>query len=290
MAAQFIVQQGLRWFVGNCESIRVWGDKWLLSTSTYKVVSSKLFLHEDTRVSEVIDSKLASWKGGALDAMFLPYEAKLIKSIPISLQLPKDKLIWALSSNSVFSVHSAYKLAMDQARAERSGTSSDNGRIRKFWRHLWRLEVPHKVRHFSWRAVKGILPTKVNLLRCGVIHDDRCNECNVEAESEGHLLWSCHRAQDVWQNSKLYFNFELHRIWSFQDLMWMLLMSDNPNEDSAKVVVMIAWAIWHNWNEVRHGGRKKNGMELAHSAKQYLQEFNEANVSSPKLNRNHVVA
>ena len=67
-------------------------------------------------------------------------------------------------------------------------------------------------------------------------------------------------------------------------------MSDNPNEDSAKVEVMIAWAIWHNWNEVRHRGRKKNGMELAHSAKQYLQEFNEANLSSPKLDRTHVVA
>lgn len=96
------------------------------------MVSPKPFLHEDTRVSEVIDPELASWKDGALDAVFLPYEAKLIKSVPISLQLPKDKLIWALSSNGVFSVRSAYRLAMDQARAKRSGTSSDNGRIRKF--------------------------------------------------------------------------------------------------------------------------------------------------------------
>ena len=70
------------------------------------------------------------------------------------------------------------------------------------------MEIPHKVRHFSWRAVKGILPTKVNLEKRGVIHDDQCDECNEETESEGHLLWSCHRAQEVWQNSKLHFNFE----------------------------------------------------------------------------------
>lgn len=69
----------------------------------------------------------------------------------------------------------------------------------------------------------------------------------------------------MWQNSKLLFNFELHRIRSFQDLMWLLLMSDNPDEDSAKVVVMIAWAIWHNRNKVRHGGRKKSGKELISS-------------------------
>ena len=123
-----------------------------------------------------------------LTTSLLPHEAELIKSIPISLQLPEDKLIWALTSNGVFSVCSAYRLAMDQARAERSGSSSDNGRIRKFWRQLWSLEIPHKVRHFAWRAVKGILPTKVNLVKRGVIHDDRCDECNEDAESVGHLL------------------------------------------------------------------------------------------------------
>ena len=85
MAAQAIVQQGLRWSVGNGESIQVWGDRWLPSTSTHKVVSPKLFLHEDTRVSEFIDPHVADWKGEALDAVFLPHEVELIKSIPISL-------------------------------------------------------------------------------------------------------------------------------------------------------------------------------------------------------------
>ena len=85
MAAQSIVQQGLRWLVGNGESIQVLGDRWLPSSSTHKVISPKLFLQEDTRVNEFIDPDVAGWKGGALDAVFLPYEAELIKSIPISL-------------------------------------------------------------------------------------------------------------------------------------------------------------------------------------------------------------
>ena len=149
MAAQSIVQQGLRWSVGNGESIRVWGDRWLPSTSTHKVVSLKLFLHEDTRVSEFIDLDVAGWKGGALDAVFLPHEAELIKSIPISLQLPEDKLIWALTSNGVFSVRSAYRLVMDQARVEQSGSSSNNGKIRNFggncgaWKSLIKSVILH---------------------------------------------------------------------------------------------------------------------------------------------------
>ncbi|KAL0007418.1 hypothetical protein SO802_008920 [Lithocarpus litseifolius] len=42
-------------------------------------------------------------------------------------------------------------------------------------------------------------------------------------------------------------------------------------------------------NEVKHGDRKKSGLELVQSAKQYLQGFNEANVSLPKLARTQVV-
>lgn len=94
----------------------------------------------------------------------------------------------------------------------------------------------------------------------------------------------------MWWNSKLHFNFELSKIRSFQDLMWLLLTLDNPNVDLAKVVVMTAWAIWHNWNEVRHGGKKKTGSDLVHLAKQYLLEFNEANVTLPKLVRTQVEA
>ena len=80
----------------------------------------------------------------------------------------------------------------------------------------------------------------MNLVKRGVIHDDRCDECNEEVESKGHLFWSCRRAQEVWQNSKLHFSLKQHRIQSFQGMMWLLLMSKNPDEDSAKAVVMIA--------------------------------------------------
>ena len=34
-----------------------------------------------------------------IDAVFLPHEADLIKSIPLSIQLLEDKLVWAANSN-----------------------------------------------------------------------------------------------------------------------------------------------------------------------------------------------
>ena len=93
MAAQYLVQQGTRWSVGNGNSIHVWGDKLLPTSSTYKVVSPRQILHANTRVSELISQDSGAWKHQVLDVIFLPHEAELIKSIPLSVQLPEDKLI-----------------------------------------------------------------------------------------------------------------------------------------------------------------------------------------------------
>ena len=117
-------------------------------SSTYKVVSPNIFLHADTRVSELIDSVSASWKSSVIDALFLSHEAKTIKSIPLSSRLLNDKLIWAMSSNDQFSVCSAYSLAVSLSQATDRGARSDTSLVRRFWKQVWSLPVTHKTRHF----------------------------------------------------------------------------------------------------------------------------------------------
>ena len=75
--------------------------------------------------------------------------------------------------------------------------SSDDSNLRCFWKKLWWLPAPHKVRHILWRACHDILPTKVNLKRQKVLSEDFCEECLLEPETSGHLFWSCPRAKSV---------------------------------------------------------------------------------------------
>ena len=194
IATQNIVKEGMRWRVGNGERIQVWEDKWLPLSSTYKVVSPNLFLNGNTRVSDLIDSSSASWKVSVIDVLFLPHEAELIKSIPLSSRLPKDKLIWALSPNGQFSVRSAFSLVVSISQAIGRGASSDAGLVRRFWKKVWSLPIPHKTHHFVWRACCEALPTKVNLARRKVVLDDTCDACGLMAESTGHMLWDCVKA------------------------------------------------------------------------------------------------
>ena len=203
MPTQNLVEEGLRWRVGNGASIHVWEDRWLPVPSTYKVTSPRMFLQADTRVQELINKDTAEWKSSVIDALFVPHEADIIKSIPISSKLPNDKLIWTETRNGLFTVRSAYHLARTRSVSNSRGTSSDNSTLKCFWKKIWSIPVPHKIQHFSWRACRDALPTKSNLLRRKVIQEDICESYREAPKTMGHVLRSCLKAKEIWECSKL---------------------------------------------------------------------------------------
>ena len=140
MTAQKIVTQGMRWQVGNGSNIQVWEDKWVPNSSTYKVVSPRINAFSSLRVSKLINTTNISWNLEPLDQVFLPFEADAIKSIPLSLQLPVDKLIQAESSNGLFNVKSAYKVALELATISSSGSSSDDSNLRRFQKRIGKFK------------------------------------------------------------------------------------------------------------------------------------------------------
>ena len=129
MTAQMIVQQGLRWQIGNGLNVQVWKDKWLPNSSTYKVVSPRLDSSLALRVSNLIDLDNRCWKVDLLQQMFLPVEVEEIRSIPLSNTLPPDKQIWTGTSNGLFTVRSAYKIAMQLSCSSVIASTSDDSKL-----------------------------------------------------------------------------------------------------------------------------------------------------------------
>ena len=66
---------------------------------------------------------------------------------------------------------------------------------------------------------------------------------------------------------------------SFFDFLWQLVMIDKVEEDELAQIVTIAWALWCNRNEVRNGGKRKNGKEIIKWAATYLVEYTAATES-----------
>ena len=99
---------------------------------------------------------------------------------------------------------SAYKIAMDLNKSNQAGSTSNGGGMHSFFRKLWKINAPHKVRHNAWRAARKYLSTKANLVHRHVLLDDTCEECVLQSKSLVHFFWECPKAQETWQLSNLF--------------------------------------------------------------------------------------
>ena len=99
-------------------------------------------------VSSLIDEDTRRWKADSVKALFLPFEAETILHIPLSYSLPDDKIVWVGNKQGVFSVKSAYHLAIPIVdKVERSESSNGDHRT-LLWKNMWQLKIPPKVRIF----------------------------------------------------------------------------------------------------------------------------------------------
>ena len=77
------------------------------------------------------------------------------------MRLLADWMVWAYSPNGNFTVKSAYRLvvALGCVGSTRDSSNVQNQKKKK-GKILWQHYIPNKVRSFTWRASKNILPMK----------------------------------------------------------------------------------------------------------------------------------
>lgn len=93
-------------------------------------------VEDDTQVSFLIDQDRFVWNELAVKELFLPHEANIILSIPLSFRRPPDRIAWSLTPSGLFSTSSAYKLIVSGASTSMAGSSTVDDQ-RQFWKGLW---------------------------------------------------------------------------------------------------------------------------------------------------------
>lgn len=132
--------------------------------SSSSIISPLHLVFPESRVSSIIDFDLGLWKSDLVQQFFLPHEASLILGIPFSRRSPTDRVVCAHTPSDMFSTSSAYKLLAASITASNARSSSVEPQ-KQFWRGIWWLCVPNKIKHFIWRACNNALPTKSNLFQ-----------------------------------------------------------------------------------------------------------------------------
>ncbi|KAL0383852.1 UNVERIFIED_CONTAM: putative mitochondrial protein [Sesamum radiatum] len=131
MAAMELFRAGCRWRIGTGLSVNIWQDPWLPRTPLFRVISPKPRHCSLVHVSELILDDMRIWNAELISALFWPEDRELIVQIPLSFTGTTDLLVWHYSNNGIFSVRSAYHLALSLASPV--GTSGD-----RWSRNTWR--------------------------------------------------------------------------------------------------------------------------------------------------------
>jgi hypothetical protein len=69
------------WRIGNGQKVKVWGDKWLPTPTTFTVQSSPKSIPAESMVSALIDPDTLWWNHNLVETIFSPEEAQIIKTI-----------------------------------------------------------------------------------------------------------------------------------------------------------------------------------------------------------------
>lgn len=135
-----------------------------------------------------------------------------------------------------------------------------------FWRQLWNLKIPLKVKHFLWRAASGCLPTRDVLRMKRVDVNVLCPVCNEQPESTLHILVQCPFAISCLNNENPSVN--TGTFTSFAD--WLQSLFERQNRSTVLIMVMICWMLWKNRNDLIWNQRSLEMFEVVQSAKTNL--------------------
>ena len=227
MAAQGIIKRGMRWQVGSGNKIRVWRDKWVPRPSTYKVLTPEKQTSKDALVCELINRASNEWDIDVLCQWFLPKDRDVILGIPLSTTSTSDRLVWAENKSRKFIVKSTYTLALEEQKKSDMAEYSNGMARRMLWKAIWKLHLPQKIKHFTWKASQDILASKENLAKRKIMLDGVCELYERGIETTGHTLWFCEHAKEVWKCSKLALPFEILAMWKFLDVFEELLRCEH---------------------------------------------------------------
>ncbi|XP_073368034.1 uncharacterized protein [Aegilops tauschii subsp. strangulata] len=139
-----LLKKGIIWRVGGGQDIRIWRDRWLPREPSRQPISLQGTCRL-RRVAELLDGE-GSWRMDLLRRYFLPADVDIITSIRTSTRFTEDIIAWAPERNGIFTVRSAYRLAMDEReRPSASATSRAPDDRRAIWKIIWGCPAPPKV-------------------------------------------------------------------------------------------------------------------------------------------------
>ncbi|XP_062100125.1 uncharacterized protein LOC133806004 [Humulus lupulus] len=278
-----IIEAGSRWRIGLGEEVRIVEDKWLPRPLNFTFLEKP----ELPAGIRVIDLRKADgeWDEIFIRNIFTKEDADSILSIIPGPLDSRDKRIWHYNQNGEYSVRSGYQVAIrEKERVE----GSNMRETESWWKKVWSLRVPPKIKLFLWKLSNKWLPTN-SVLFCRKLRKEQgCCMCGDSNQREDwyHAIWQCPRNKQVWKVagfSKITKRRNLEDPISFLSRISLQLPKDKFGFFST-----LAWQCWNSRNNDAFRKWNPEATAMVDWAASYLEEFAQTDDAAPaKTNSAH---
>lgn len=140
-----MILDGIRWRVGNGESIKIVGQPWLtVEDNPYITTVSPAIDHNYVSSLMCVDRR--EWDIDVIRDIFNNRDQQRILDVHLDAASHEDVMCWRLENSGVYSVKSAYKFLQVQ-RGHWNAEENEN-----IWRRLWRIKAPPRL--LIWFGVR----------------------------------------------------------------------------------------------------------------------------------------
>ncbi|CAN1126729.1 Putative ribonuclease H protein At1g65750 [Linum perenne] len=239
-----ILQDGLRWQVGDGSLINTISDKWLPTNppSPPKILTSIATSNIPPTVNFLISH--GKWDFFQIRLLFDEPTIQSIQSILLPGFPVEDRPIWQFENNGLYSVSSGYQLALNKIPAWKT-LHPISPCDETLWKKTWALQVQPKLRFFLWKILNRILPTKQGIFHRRLNVDPLCLVCREGEESVEHLLLFCPITLLLANSLQIpVHNFQTQHI----AIAWRSILGKEDN--LAEKFTIFWWRIWKSRNNV----------------------------------------
>lgn len=126
-------------------------------------------------VIDLINSNIKKWRKDVIISTFTIVDATKILQVLLAMVPQEDVMVWRGKFSGVFSVKSTYKIIQIGPHTPILDEIQNASRL--FYRQLWSLNLPSKIKITIWRLSKSYLPTLSNLYARRLVANERCVRC-----------------------------------------------------------------------------------------------------------------
>jgi ribonuclease HI len=216
------------------------------------------------------------WDEGLIRTCLYPHDAEEVLKIRLTNRNEEDFIARHYEKSEMFSVRSAYKLALQphQAEQRQEGSSRNLDGSRALYKEIWSAKVPPKVRIFAWRLLHDGLATQCIRMKRTLTDDATCQVCGREEETAFHAVIRCTKATALRHEMRKHWLLPEEKPFVFSGPDWLLSILSSADVDTKAKILMLLWRAWHLRNDMIHGKGKAMVTGSALFLKSYGESLN----------------